>query len=135
MSKIDEMLKNEKVEWKKLWEVTSWDKKFNGVEKYKQEKVDKYHYYLAGELKDLASETGNVKILTTNSSNLYANEINVKQNISFGEIVCIPWGGNPIVQYYNGKFITGDNRIAKSLDTNILNTKFLYYYLLIKLTI
>ena len=36
MSKIDELLKNEKVEWKKLREVTIWDKKFNGVEKFKQ---------------------------------------------------------------------------------------------------
>lgn len=127
------MLKNEKVEWKELWEVTSWDKKFNGVERYKQEKVDKYHYYLAGELKELASETGNVKILTTNHSDLYANEFNVKENISIGEVVCIPWGGNPIVQYYNGKFITADNRIARSLDKNILNVKYLYYYLLNKI--
>ena len=133
MSKIDELLKNEKVEWRKLWEVTTWDKKFNGVEKFKQKKINKYHYYLFNELKDLISEEGTVKILTTNKTELYSTEESVKDNISEGEIVCIPWGGNPIVQYYKGKFITGDNRIATSLDTNKLNNKFLYYSLLNKI--
>ena len=130
MNKILEMIKNEKVEWKKLWEVTSWDKKFNGVEKSKQQKVDKYHYYLASELKALSSNDGNIKILTTNITDMYANEDDVSNNISSGEIVCIPWGGNPVVQYFNGKFITGDNRIARSIDTNILLNKYLYYFLL-----
>ena len=64
--------------------------------------------------------------MTTNKTELYSTEESVKDNISEGEIVCIPWGGNPIVQYYKGKFITGDNRIATSLDTNKLNNKFLY---------
>ena len=135
MSKIDELLKNEKVEWKKLWEVTIWDKKFNGIEKFKQKKINKYHYYLSNELKDLTSEEGTIKILTTNKTELYANEESVKDNISEGEIVCIPWGGNPIIQYYKGKFITGDNRIATSLDTDELDNKFLYYSLLNKIDV
>lgn len=130
VSKIDELLKNEKVEWKKLWEVTIWDKKFNGVEKYKQKKVKKYHYYLAKELKNLIHENGNVRILTTNATNIYAFEEEVKDNVSYGEVVCIPWGGNPIVQYFKGSFITGDNRIATSVNKEILDNKFLYYYLL-----
>lgn len=46
-----------------------------------------------------------------------------------GEIVCIPWGGTPNVKYHNGKFITSDNRIATSLNKDVLNNKFLYYYL------
>ena len=53
--------------------------------------------------------------------------------MSYGEIVCIPWGGNPIVQYYKGKFITSDNRIATSIDVNKLDNKFLYYVLINKL--
>ena len=130
MSKIDELLKNEKVEWKKLWEVTIWDKKFNGVEKYKQKEVIKYHYYLAKELKNLIHENGNIRILTTNATNIYAFEEEVKDKVSYGEVVCIPWGGNPIVQYYKGSFITGDNRIATSVNKEILDNKFLYYHLL-----
>ncbi len=130
MKFIDELLKNEKVEWKKLWEVTIWDKKFNGVEKHKQLKINKYYYYLASDLKKLISEQGQVKILTTNKTNIFANEENVKENMTYGEVVCIPWGGNPIIQYYKGKFITGDNRIATSYDTTKLNNKFLFYYLL-----
>ena len=134
LNKISEKLIKEfcpgGVEWKKLWEVTIWDKKFNGIEKYKQLKVNKYYYYLANDLKKLISEQGEIKILTTNKTNIFANEENVKGNITDGEVVCIPWGGNPIVQYYKGKFITGDNRIATSYNTTKLNNKFLFYYLL-----
>ena len=134
LNKISEKLIKEfcpgGVEWKKLWEVTIWDKKFNGIEKYKQLKVNKYYYYLANDLKKLISEQGKIKILTTNKTNIFANEENVKENITDGEVVCIPWGGNPIIQYYKGKFITGDNRIATSYDTTKLNNKFLFYYLL-----
>ena len=53
-----------------------------------------------------------------------------------GEIVSIPWGKSPgaknPVKYYNGKFVTGDNRIATSLDTNVLSNKFLYYWMCAK---
>ncbi|WP_161937552.1 restriction endonuclease subunit S, partial [Mycoplasmopsis meleagridis] len=37
-------------------------------------------------------------------------------------------GGNLTIQYHKGKFITSDNRICKSFDTKILNTKYLYYF-------
>ena len=42
-------------------------------------------------------------------------------------------GGNPIVQYYNGKFITADNRICFSNDDTYLSNKYLYYVLTSKL--
>ncbi|WP_295163570.1 restriction endonuclease subunit S, partial [uncultured Brachyspira sp.] len=119
-------------EWqeKYLWQVTIWDKKFKGVDPKKQENTIKYYYYLADELKKLIREKGTVKILTTNKTNFFTNEEEVKYTLTEGEIICIPWGGNPIIQYYKGKFITSDNRIATSKDINILNNKFLYYTLI-----
>lgn len=123
---IEELCPNG-VEFKYIWEVTAWDKRFNIVDDYKQKKIIKYTYYLSSALKKLAIPNGTVKILTTNKTNLWANEDDVVETLSDGEIVCIPWGGNPIVQYYKGKFVTGDNRIATSLNVNILDNKFLYY--------
>ncbi|CCG56654.1 putative type I restriction endonuclease S subunit HsdS [Brachyspira pilosicoli WesB] len=136
MSKLEEFLKKEcpdGVEYVPLWSVTIWDKKFNSVDKDKQKTTIKYKYYLADELKELVVENGDVKILTTNISNLFTLEKLVSNSLSYGEIVCIPWGGNPIVQYYKGKFITSDNRIATSIDVNKLDNKFLYYVLINKL--
>ena len=136
MSKLEELLKKEcpdGVEYVPLWSVTIWDKKFNSVDKDKQKTTIKYKYYLADELKELVVENGDVKILTTNISNLFTLEKLVSNSLSYGEIVCIPWGGNPIVQYYKGKFITSDNRIATSIDVNKLDNKFLYYVLINKL--
>ncbi|WP_302279668.1 restriction endonuclease subunit S [Brachyspira pilosicoli] len=136
MSKLEEFLKKhcpDGVEYVPLWSVTIWDKKFNSVDKDKQKTTIKYKYYLADELKELVVENGDVKILTTNISNLFTLEKLVSNSLSYGEIVCIPWGGNPIVQYYKGKFITSDNRIATSIDVNKLDNKFLYYVLINKL--
>lgn len=132
MSRLDELI-NELcpygVVYKQLWELTAWDKKFSGVEKYKQKKIIKYNYLLASDLKKFESSNGNVKILTTSITDKWAKEEDVADILSEGEIVCIPWGGNPVVQYFNGKFITGDNRIATSLNKEILDNKFLYYWL------
>jgi len=118
------------VEWKKMWEVTTWDKKFSGVEKYMQPKVIKYHYYLANELADLERPTGDIRILYTTNKEAYTNSNDVEGTISEGEVVTIPWGGNVNIQYYKGKFVTADNRIATSNDTDILNNKFLYFWML-----
>ncbi len=133
MGKIDELIQQycpEGVEYVPIWSLTAWDKKFNGVEKSKQTKVIKYNYLLAADLKSYQVENGTVKLLTTNISNLYTTEELSDGLASDGEVVAIPWGGNPIVQYYKGRFLTADNRIATSLDTNILNNKFLYYCML-----
>ena len=132
---LEKLLDGAEVEWKPLWSITTWDKRFNAVEKEKQPKVIKYHYYLASELKPLIVDGGNIKLLTTNESDIWTTEEVVQNNISEGEIIAIPWGGNPIVQYYKGKFVTADNRIATSNNTKILDNKFLYYFLLSKLDV
>lgn len=118
------------VEWKKMWEVTTWDKKFTGVDKQMQPKVIKYYYYLANELSELESKDGDIRILYTTDKVAYAKAEDVEDNISEGEVVTIPWGGNVCIKYYKGKFITADNRIATSNNTNILANKFLFYWML-----
>lgn len=133
MNKIEQLLEKycpEGVEFKSLWEVTTWDKKFNSVANHKQPKVIKYKYFLASKLKSLIVDWWIIKVLTTNISNLFTNEELAWNDIAEWEIIAIPWWGNPVVQYYKGKFLTSDNRIATSNDISILDNKFLYYYLL-----
>ena len=130
MSKLEELLMElcpEGVVYMPIWSITAWDKKFNTVAEEKQKTIVKYNYFLAADLKNLESENGTVKILTTSISDLWADEEKTADVLSEGEIVCIPWGGNPLVQYYKGKFVTGDNRIATSLDVKRLSNKYLYY--------
>lgn len=133
MSKLEKLIQQycpDGVEYHPLWSLTAWDKKFNGIDKSKQKRVIKYNYLLAADLKSYQVDEGTVKLLTTNISNLYTSEELARDLASEGEVVAIPWGGNPIVQYYKGRFLTADNRIATSLDTNNLNNKFLYYCML-----
>ena len=118
------------MEWKRMWEVTTWDKKFNGVEKSMQPKIIKYHYYLANELADLEHNDGDIRILYTTEKVAYTYANEVEGNISEGEVVTIPWGGNVSIKYYKGKFVTADNRIATSNNIDVLSNKFLFYWML-----
>lgn len=113
-----------------LWQLTSWDKKFNAVDRAKQPRVHKYNHLLASDMRPLVVDGGDVKLLTTNSSDLWTTEDHAGDLLSEGEIIAIPWGGNPNVQYYKGKFLTADNRIAVVDDPSIMDAKFLYYFLL-----
>lgn len=131
MSKLNDLIKDlcpDGVEYKYIWEVTVWDKKFKGVGEEKQLKICNYPYFLSKNIEEVTIDKGDVKILTTNTSNLFTKEHLVKKYLCDSEIVAIPGGGNPNVQYYKGKFITTDNRIATSIDNRVLSNKFLYYF-------
>lgn len=124
------------VEWKKMWELTAWDKKFQGVDKSMQSKIIPYKYLLAKDLFALAVPNGKIKLLSTGVQEGWTTEELACDFLSEGEVVTIPWGKSPgaqnPVKYYQGKFVTGDNRIATSIDTNVLNNKFLYYWMYTK---
>jgi type I restriction enzyme S subunit len=130
MNKIQQLLQQlcpEGVEFKKLWEVTAWDKKFNGLDKHMQKKVIIYPYVLANKFKELELEKGNVRLLSTGNYIGWTTEELAGKHLCEGEIVAIPWGGKANIKYCKGKFVTADNRIATSLDTKLLLNKFLYY--------
>lgn len=127
---IENLIGDEKVEFVPLWKLTIWDKKFNGVEREKQLKTLKFHYFLANDIKRLIKDDGDVKILTTNNTELFTYKDLVKDKSVNMEVVAIPWGGNVNIQYFNGEFITTDNRLCTSSDKSVLDNKFLYYFLL-----
>ena len=140
MHNIKELVKklcSNGVEYKPLWSITIWDKKFNGVEKKKQSKIISYYYYLASEFEKIEQEKGDILYISTGitDKDRYTTSELADGHISEGEIVCIPWGGTPNVKYYKGRFVTGDNRIATSINTNILSNKFLYYWMQSKIAL
>ena len=116
-----------------LWAVTYWDKKFNTVEKGKQLKSITYPYLLADELFSLQQDTGDVFLLSTGEKTGWTTEELAGENLCEGEVVTLPWGKSrpvtEVIKYYKGKFVTADNRIATSIDTNLLSNKYLYYWL------
>ena len=120
MSKLQELIKElcpDGVEFRKLWNVTIWDKKFNSVDRCKQPKVISY-----------------VFLLSTGEQTGWTTEELAGDYLCEGEVVTIPWGKSrkvsEVMKYYKGKFVTADNRIATSNDTSILSNKYLYYWLL-----
>jgi type I restriction enzyme S subunit len=116
-------------EQSELWELTIWDKKFNEVNKKKQPRVIKYPYVLADKFESLEDNFGEILLLSTGTYVGFTTEEKAKSNICEGEIVAIPWGGTPNIKYWQGKFVTADNRIATSSDIQILRNKFMYFWM------
>lgn len=131
---IDKLLGGSEVEWKALWEVTTWDKKFNTVNRKKQSTVINYPYLLAADLFKLEQEEGDVFLLSTGERTGWTTEELAGEYIREGEVVTIPWGKSrplkDVLKYYKGRFVTADNRIATSSNTDKMLNKFLYYWLL-----
>lgn len=137
MSRLDELIAElcpDGVEFKPLWSVTIWDKKFNSVDRKKQPKVYNYPYLLAKDLFSLEVEGGDVFLLSTGEQTGWTSEELAGGNMREGEVVTIPWGKSRAVvdciKYYKGKFVTADNRIMTSNDTDILSNKYLYYWIM-----
>lgn len=136
-SKLDELIQQycpDGIEFVPLWSVTIWDKKFNSVDKKKQPKVISYPYILAKDMFALEQENGDVFLLSTGEQTGWTTEDIAGDFLCEGEVVSIPWGKSrkvsEVMKYYNGKFVTADNRIATSSDTSILSNKYLYYWML-----
>ena len=136
MSKLDELMKglsSENVNVVPLWSVTAWDKKFNSVDKSMQPKIYKYPVLLAKDLFAMQQEKGDVFLLSTGTETGWTTEEIAGDYLCNGEVVTLPWGkSSPVkglIKYYSGKFVTGDNRIATSLNTEKLLNKYLYYWM------
>ena len=139
MSRLEELIADycpKGVEYKPLWAVTIWDKKFNAVDRKKQPHITNYNYPLAADLFALQQDGGNVFLLSTGEQTGWTTEELAGENMKEGEVVTIPWGKSRAVidciKYYKGKFVTADNRIMTSNNIKSLNYKFLYYVIMYK---
>ena len=139
MAKIYDLIKKhcpDGVEFKALWELTFWNKKFNEVPKEKQVTVIKFTSTSAQYLKELNQvKDGDIKLLSSGKFDGYTKEelIPDRQFINKGEIILLPSGGDACVKYYNGKFIDSGNILGVSRDKEKIHLKYIYYYLTEKL--
>ena len=121
------------MEIKKLYEILNFDKRFNGVDKEKQEQVLKFKHCSAEMLKSITQDkNGNIKLLSTGNFEGYTTEDNIEDTslINCGEVITFPSGGTASIKYHNGKFIDSGNILASSKDNTKINLKYVYYSLL-----
>ena len=136
MSKIDDLIKQHcpnGVEWKELWEITYWDKRFNGVDKEKQKNVINFKHTSAEILKQIElTNNGNIRLLSTGNYNGYTTieHIKYKELVNQGEVISIPSGGGVSIKYYNGLFVDSGNILGVSVNPQKINLKYIFYYLL-----
>ena len=90
MSRLDELIAElcpDGVEYKPLWTVTIWDKKFNAVDRKKQPNIINYNYLLAADLFALQQDGGNVFLLSTGEQTGWTTEELAGSNMKEGEVV------------------------------------------------
>lgn len=133
MSRLQELINElcpNGVGYKFLWEVTAWDKRFKGIDKKKQIKLNSFKHVSSKKLKSL-NTNGPVKLVSTGKFEGSTNIEQAREYLNYGEVILIPSGGNANVKYYNGEFVDSGNIIATALN---INCKFLYYVLQSRLT-
>lgn len=132
MSRIYELIKEKcpnGVEYKKLYEITNWDKRFNGVSQDLQTNILSYKHVSAKLLKSLLQDNGNIKLLSTGLFDGYTTEELANDLLNEGEVISIPSGGSANIKYYNGKFVDSGNILASSKDNELYNLKYIFYVL------
>lgn len=109
MTKLEQLIEQlcpDGVEFLPLWSVTIWDKKFNSVDRSKQNKVITYPYLLASKLFSLEEEGGDVFLLSTGEQTGWTTVDKAEKYLCEGEVVTIPWGKSRAVvdciKYYKG---------------------------------
>ncbi|MCR2063572.1 restriction endonuclease subunit S [Campylobacter helveticus] len=117
------------VEFRPLYELTFWDKKFKAVEKSWQPKTIKFKHILAKDLQNLAVPNGDIKLLSTGKFDDFTDTQTALNFINEGEIIAIPSGGEANLKYFKGKFVDSGNILATARDCTTC-LKFVYYYLL-----
>ncbi|MCL2598640.1 MAG: restriction endonuclease subunit S, partial [Firmicutes bacterium] len=130
MTKIDEMIQEmcpKGVEYKALWEVTDWDKRFSGVEARKQPTVLSFVHISAAQLKNMQCDKGAVKLLATGKFDGYTSETLAGNCLNEGEVITIPSGGTANIKYYQGLFVDSGNILACAKEGVCL--KYVYYCL------
>lgn len=136
MSKIDDLIAKycpNGVEYKKLGEITFWDKRFNGSNSGIQPKIVSFKHIPAADLKNIPqTSAGTIRLLSTgNFSGTTSVELVEDKNIiNSGEIISIPSGGAATIKYYKGDFIDSGNILAVSANIKLFNLKYIYHCLL-----
>lgn len=115
--------------YKKLWEILVFDKRFNGISKEKQKKVASFEHVSAETLKELKSNEGDVRLISTGIFDGFTTEELAGEYLNEGEIITIPTGGVANIKYYNGKFVDSGNIIGIAGNKD-LKMKYVYYFLL-----
>lgn len=115
---------------KKLWELTYWDKRFNGVDKSKQKKILPFKHVSAEKLKSICVRGGKIKLLATGKFDGYTTKDLAQDDVNCGEVLTLPSGGTAAIKYFNGTFVDSGNIIAQTSDAEQYCLKFIYYYLM-----
>lgn len=113
-------------EFRKLGEVIVFDKRFNGIPKENQPRITQFTHVSAEELKNLKTEKGEVKLLSTGLFSAYTTTDKARDYINEGEVVTIPTGGVANIKYHKGKFVDSGNILGVSSGPDI-HLKYVYY--------
>lgn len=90
--------------------------------------VDRYKQVEASLIDELSCD-GDVKLLPSSKVyDLFTNEEKAGSNLCQGEVITLGRARYANLKYWNGKFISSNNHIFESKNSEILLTKYLYYY-------
>ncbi|WP_170178333.1 restriction endonuclease subunit S [Metamycoplasma neophronis] len=93
--------------------------------------MNRYPQVSAEELESLNKGAGEIALLPSSKNNDWKCKFSqsIFQKVCNGEVITVGRARNANTKYTNGLFISSQNHIIESFDKNILNTKFLYFFI------
>ena len=117
------------VTYKEFGSLVNFDKRFQGVDKSLQKTLVPFKHVSAEQLKGMATDEGDVKLLSTGQFDGVTTEEIAGEYMNIGEVISIPTGGAPSIKYYNGKFVDSGNILCVAKDETI-SLEYVFFALL-----
>lgn len=114
---------------KKLYELVAFDSFFKSVDKEKQKTVIRVPNLQARYVQKIMDDNGNVKIMTVTDKGYFTTEEKAGDFLREGEAIFIPRGGTFNIKYYDGKYVNCNNMVLHNIRPDLIDTKYLFYYL------
>lgn len=115
--------------YKKLGDTLIFDKRFQGLNGEKQEKIVTFSHVSAEEMKNIVVESGNVRLLSTGNFTGFTTIEKAGASLNKGEVITIPTGGTANIKYYKGLFVDSGNIIGVAINSSIV-LRYIYYAML-----
>lgn len=128
-----DLLTRSKIDYLPLWKLTIWNGKISSVQDFNQNKFLNVKNLPEKEMKKILIKNGDTSVILNGIFQGRTNDDLANGFIYDGEVIFISKFGKPKINYKNDNFVSVSNWVGASINNELYNLKYIYYYLSINI--
>lgn len=128
-----DLLADSKIDYLPLWKLTIWNEKISSIHDFNQNKFLNVKNLPRKEMKKILIKNGDTSVIFNGMIEGRTNDNLADDFIYDGEVIFISKFGKPKISYKNDNFVSVSNWIGTSINNELYNLKYIYYYLSINI--